>query len=194
MPVAMQTLSQSPKREFLQNLAVFGGLSDSAMDRVIAHLRRRSLPAESEIVAEGAFAREMFVVEDGEVEVLVRREAQELVLAVLRRGACFGEMSLLDIQPRSATVRTRSPATLLVLGYRDVQAIQAADPEAFTMLVMNTAREVSRRLRLANQLLVDVLMNLQGSQRIIQELFGGEGQKGCPAMEVRPLSESSKIE
>jgi CRP-like cAMP-binding protein len=176
-------------RSFLRHIALFGGLGDESLDRLARRLRRRLLPAAAAVVTEGDRAREMYVVEQGEVEVMVHRRvrregdnADDLMLAVLRRGACFGEMSLLDIQPRSATVRTRSDASLLVLGYGDLLEVQTSDQEAFTLLVMNIAREVSRRLRLANQVLVDVLLSLKNSQDISQELFGGPL---CPPSEVR---------
>lgn len=178
MPAPAQT--DPIDRSFLQNIAIFGGLLEPSMEHVVQRLRRRQLPAGELVLNEGDRAGEMFVVEDGEVEVLVHREPSEachipgdLVLAVLRRGACFGEMSLLDIQPRSATVRTRSPSSLLVLGYRDLQALQLQDNETFTMLVMNIAREVSRRLRLANRVLVDVLLSVQDGRSLAQEIFGG---------------------
>ena len=171
---------------FLESIAVFGGLTGPSLDRVAAHLRRRQLSAGSCVVCEGDSAREMYVVEQGEVEVVVHRDETrdaldegELILAVLQRGACFGEMSLLDIQPRSATVRTRTDATLLVLGYADLLAIQSADNEAFTFLVMNIAREVSRRLRLANKLLVSVMLSLHDGFRLTSEIFGGQAS-GLP--------------
>lgn len=176
-------------RSFLRSIALFGGLGDGSLDRLARRLRRRVLPAAASVVTEGDRAREMYIVEQGEVEVhvhrRVRREGEDpndLLLAVLRRGACFGEMSLLDIQPRSATVRTRSDASLLMLSYGDLLEVQTSDQEAFTLLVMNIAREVSRRLRLANQVLVDVMLSLKDSQHISQELFGGPL---CPPAEVR---------
>lgn len=170
--------------EFLQSIAVFGGLCGMSLERLTGLLRRRLLPPGACVVSEGECAREMFVVEHGEVEVLVREKPSaaapaapptELVLAVLRRGACFGEMALLDIQPRSATVRTREETSILVLGYRDMVEIQRADAEAFLMLVMNIAREVSRRLRLSNRLLASVLLSLHKETLLAPEVFGGPG-------------------
>lgn len=161
---------------FLQSIALFGGLMSDSLERVAGHLERRVLPPGENVVTVGEGAREMYIVEEGEVEVVARRQHPgseerepepgtecELILAVLRRGSCFGEMSLLDIQPRSATVRTRESATLLVLSYGDLQHLQDTDPTAFTILMMNLAREVSRRLRVVNRVLVEVLLRLHDS-------------------------------
>jgi hypothetical protein len=80
-------------------------------------------------------------------------------------------MSLLDIQPRSATVRTRGEAALLVLRYRELLRIQKADPEAFTLVVMNAGREVSRRLRDTHALLLDVVRRGEEREGVLEDLF-----------------------
>lgn len=160
---------------FLQSIPVFGGIHGPALARVAACLRRRRVAPGDMVVAAGDGAREMYIVEEGEVEVVAYRQPRgaidpapppppgtecELILAVLDRGCCCGEMALLDIQPRSATVRAKDHVTLLALSYADVQILHVQDPETFTLLMMNIAREVSRRLRSANRILVEVLLRL----------------------------------
>jgi CRP-like cAMP-binding protein len=117
----------------------------------------------------------MFVVERGGVEVRVRRDPDTedtLVVATLGPGDCFGEMSLLDIQSRSATVRTVGETSLLVLRYRELREIRRRDPEAFLLLVLNLAREVSRRLRASERHLVDLLRHLPEGTVAAEEIFG----------------------
>jgi CRP-like cAMP-binding protein len=65
-------------------------------------------------------------------------------------------MSLIDIQPRSATARTLSPASLFRLSHADIARLYKAHPQVYTMLVMNIAREISRRLRVADQVLANL--------------------------------------
>lgn len=162
---------------FLESLALFGGIRDEALARLAAVLKRRQVGPGQVVAAAGDAAREMFIVESGEVEVVAYRQPRgalipgpppppgsecELILAVMTRGTCCGEMALLDIQPRSASLRTRGPATLLSLAFGDVQQLHQRDPATFTLLMMNIAREVSRRLREANRVLVEVLLSLPG--------------------------------
>lgn len=154
---------------FLASVPIFGGLTGSPLDTVASHLVRVLLPAGSPVVAEGDGAREMYVVESGELEV---RKDDEVVLARLRRGDCVGEMSLLDIQPRSATVRALTDTSLLVLRYRELMAIRRQDPEAFTLLVLNIAREVSRRLRVCQGLLLDAVHAGHVEGPAMHEVFG----------------------
>jgi CRP-like cAMP-binding protein len=164
-----------PDPAFLEGTPVFGALSRPALELIAEHLERRVLPASHLVVAEGEGAREMFVVERGGVEVRVRRDPDTedtLVVATLGPGDCFGEMSLLDIQSRSATVRTVGETSLLVLRYRELREIRRRDPEAFLLLVLNLAREVSRRLRASERHLVDLLRHLPEGTVAAEEIFG----------------------
>ena len=70
-------------------------------------------------------------------------------------------MSLIDIQPRSATVRALRPSVLYVLDQAAIARLYHTDPEVYLMLVLNIAREISRRLRRADQVLVDMGVAVQ---------------------------------
>ncbi len=164
-----------PDLAFLEGTPVFGALARPALELIAEHLQRRFLPASTSVLAEGEGAREMYVVERGGVEVLVHcdpDDGDDLVVAALGQGDCFGEMSLLDIQTRSATVRTVGETTLLVLRYHDLLEIRQRDPEAFLLLVLNIAREVSRRLRASERHFVNLLRRLPEGAVATQEIFG----------------------
>jgi CRP-like cAMP-binding protein len=144
-------------RTFLQGIAVFGGLDDHAVDSVAARMTRREVGSGDVLVQEGEPGREMFVIRQGAVEVFKRAgSTAELRLALLRTGACFGEMALIDVQPRSAGVRAVEPSQLWSLANADLSALWKSDRDAFTMVVLNIAREISRRLRRADVLLASI--------------------------------------
>ncbi len=164
-----------PDLAFLSEIPVFGGLERPALEAIVARLQRRILAASSLVLAEGDGAREMYVVESGAVEIRIHRDpddADDLVVATLGPGDCFGEMSLLDVQPRSATVRTVGETSLLVLRYRELLELRRSDPDAFLLLVLNLAREVSRRLRASERHLVDLLRRMPEGAAAVQEIFG----------------------
>ena len=165
----------SPDPAFLEGTPIFGALERPTVELIAEHLQRRILTASCLVLTEGEGAREMYIVESGGVEVRIRRDPEDgdgLVVATLGPGDCFGEMSLLDIQPRSATVRTVGETSLLVLHYREFLEIRRRDPEAFLLLVLNLAREVSRRLRASERHLIDLLRRLPEAAVAAQEIFG----------------------
>jgi CRP/FNR family cyclic AMP-dependent transcriptional regulator len=72
-------------------------------------------------------------------------------------------MSILDIMPRSATVRALAPARVLKMSAHDLEALYRRDLKAYAIVVLNIAREMSRRLRVADGILADVMANLAES-------------------------------
>ncbi len=98
---------------------------DLIFPRTLAHLRadptrrvsRAYYAAGDYIFEQGDAAVDFFMIEEGEVEVLKKREDETLdVLAVLGTGDFFGEAALLDNRPRNATVRARTDVEVVVLG------------------------------------------------------------------------------
>src|SRR5437764_131114 len=98
----------------LREIGLFGALSDDVLDHLAATLRPHRIPAGDTIFREGDPAREMYVVLEGEMEVLKRsRRGRDQRVAILGPHDTFGEMSIIDMQARSATVRALAPARIL---------------------------------------------------------------------------------
>jgi CRP-like cAMP-binding protein len=102
------------------------------------------------VVREGEDTREMFVIRSGRIEILKRVGGHDVRLATLERGSFFGEMSLLEGLPRSATARAIGKTTLLVLRPGSLLVQIRRDPTfAFELL-----QQMSRRIRDLNDKLV----------------------------------------
>jgi CRP-like cAMP-binding protein len=154
--------SGAVSRELLAQTPIFGGLSDGALAKILAAAHVLRVRAGERVFEEGDPAVSMFVVCQGELEICKRgRNGAEFCLAVLKRGDCVGEMSLIDIQLRSATVRAVGAAELFVLDQTAIAKLYHTDLEVYALLVLNIAREISRRLRRADQALVDLGVAVQ---------------------------------
>ena len=138
-------------KSFLAGIAVFGGLEDGTLDRIVGMLvEQRCAPGEL-VCREGDPGRSMYVVRTGEVTVCRKAESGHLVRVVrLGPGECFGEMTLIDIQPRSATIKVEAPTTLYALSNRDLYRLYQEDVAGYVMVLQNICRELSRRLRKAD--------------------------------------------
>jgi CRP-like cAMP-binding protein len=151
-------------RAFLTRIPIFAGLPDRVMDLIAATMRVAHVVPGAQLLREGEHARSMFIVREGELQILKRgRDGTEFKLAVLKTGDVVGEMSLIDIQPRSATARAVGEATLCVIDQQEIAKLYQTDLEVYTLLVLNIAREISRRLRRADQILVDAGLAVQGA-------------------------------
>jgi len=142
----------------LRDIGLFGGLGDEVLQHLASNLRVQNRGADELIFSEGAEAHEFYVLLRGEVEVFkVLKAGAEARLATLTPGHWFGEMSVFDVQRRSASVRTLVPCRFLVVTARDLDALYRRDLKSYTLLVLNITRELARRLRLVDELVADFI-------------------------------------
>ncbi|WP_437811864.1 cyclic nucleotide-binding domain-containing protein [Sorangium sp. So ce1078] len=145
----------------LREIGLFGGLGDHVLQGLADTLELLELQPGAVAFREGDSGREMFVLLAGEMEVLKRSKRDvEARVAVLGPSDWFGEMSILDVMPRSATVRAISPSRLMRITAHDLDALYRRDLKSYTLLVLNIAREMSRRLRVADSLLAELVANM----------------------------------
>ncbi len=139
------------KLEVLQRSPLFEMLSAPEL-QLLAELTRERRFAEGEVVfEEGDLGDSLFVIVSGEVEVLRKGpDGAERVIATLRAPLFFGEMSLVDKEYRSATVRAKSQAELLHLSAENLNTFRKHHRDGFTFVVINIARVLSSRLRETN--------------------------------------------
>lgn len=141
----------------LREVGLFGALSDEVLEHLAGTLRTRRVGAGEPVFREGdGEAREMFVVLEGEMEVTKRsRRGRDARVAILGPGDWFGEMSVIDLQARSATVRALAPSRLVRLTAEDLDALYRHDLKSYALMVLNIARDLSRRLRVTDGLLAE---------------------------------------
>jgi CRP/FNR family cyclic AMP-dependent transcriptional regulator len=145
----------------LREIGLFGALSDEVLDHLARTLHTKRVGVGDTIFREGDAAHDMFVVLEGEVEVLKRsRKERDHRVAILGATDCFGEMSLVDVQPRSATVRALASTRLLCLTSEDFDRLYRHDLKSYAIVTLNIARDLSRRLRVADGLLADFTANV----------------------------------
>lgn len=142
--------------ERLREVGLFGALPDATLERLAKDLAQVRFDPGALVFKEGTSAGEMFVVLDGEVEVLKHsRKGRDARVAILGPNDAFGEMSIIDVQPRSATVRALAPTRLLRLRAEDLDAMYRYDLKSYAIITLNVARDLSRRLRVTDGLLAD---------------------------------------
>ncbi len=148
----------------LRNIGLFGALSDDVLG-VLSGMLTVVIPAIGEVIfREGDEANAMYVVLAGEVEVTkASRNGVDARVAMLGPGDWFGEMSIVDIQPRSATVRAIAPSRLVRISSADLDSLYRHDVRSYAIVVLNLARELSRRLRVADGILADLIANVLDS-------------------------------
>jgi CRP-like cAMP-binding protein len=152
----------------LQRMPIFGGIRADLLEFLVTQGTTVSVAADGYFFREHDQAQSVFVLETGRVVVLKLWKGQEHVLAELSEGDCFGEMALMDLFPRSASVRALEACSALELAASAFYALYQKDVEQFALIQMNLGREVSRRLRLADERLFQLKMGM----------LSGDGEAG----------------
>jgi CRP-like cAMP-binding protein len=138
-------------KAFLLTTPFFGGLPDPGLDLLMSMLVERRFDAGATVVAEGEPGRSMFIVRSGRLAVSKRANAGSVIpISVLEPGDFFGEMTLIEMQNRSATVVAESPTVLYELTAQNLYACYKADIHAYVIVLQNINRELCRRLRRAD--------------------------------------------
>ncbi len=144
----MMTASTPDLKAFLLATPFFGGLTDASLDLLVSMLVECSFDAGATVVAEGEPGRSMFIVKSGRLVVSKRAHSGSVIpISVLGPGDFFGEMTLIEMQNRSATVVAESPTVLYELTAPKLYACYKADIHAYVIILQNINRELCRRLR-----------------------------------------------
>jgi CRP-like cAMP-binding protein len=149
--------------ELLQRMPVFGGVRSDVLQFLLASCPIVSVAKDDFFFREHEPGNSMFVLEAGKVQVLKAWRGTDHLLQTLSVGDCFGEMAVIDHCARSASVRAAEDCSAIHISSAALYRVYAYDLKQFAMIQMNMGREVSRRLRDADERLFGVRMeNLDG--------------------------------
>ena len=135
-------------RAMLQTGPILAGLDEAVLNLLWTRAEDGMAPAGSVIVREGEVGNRLFVITEGVVRVCKNfDQPNEIELTRLGKGELFGEMCILDTLPRSATVQALVDTALFSLTPLALYQLYRDAPAQYCILVLNVARDLSRRLR-----------------------------------------------
>jgi CRP/FNR family cyclic AMP-dependent transcriptional regulator len=128
----------------LQNIPLFSVLDEDELDAISRLAVRRNYPKNSVIINEGEHTDSLYVILSGKVKIFLTDEQQrEVIVAIQGAGDYFGELVLLDEAPRSASVMTMEPSTLLLFSKGAFEHYLGNHPK----IAISLMRGLAQRLR-----------------------------------------------
>jgi CRP/FNR family transcriptional regulator, cyclic AMP receptor protein len=129
----------------LARIPLLQDVPEEALGQLTRSLRRRTYHRGEVIFHQGDPGDTLHLVRNGRVKVVIPAETgDEVLLAILGPGDCFGELALLDGEPRSASVVAMESVETLVLGRQEFLTFFRSNPETAERLMMNLARIIRR--------------------------------------------------
>jgi len=164
------------EKELLQTVPLFSELSEEALATLSRLAARRRYPKDTVVFFENEEGDSLFMILEGRIKVtILGDDGREIILTMLGPGDLFGEMALLDYEPRSATAIAVEESELLSLQRADFQTVLGDNPEVSSALI----KVLSARLRRANhQISTLALLDVYGRvARVILDMAREEGRR-----------------
>ncbi len=151
----------------LKTIPMFSGLSDEAIQPLLKMLRHRHVGRGEVIVREGDDADCFYLILAGKAKVILKNENErEFIISFLKSGEFFGEMAMLDQQPRSATVVAVMPCELLLVGKADFEQFLSGNYEIARYMLRSFAHRMRTAIRKIESL---TMLDVYG--RVARELL-----------------------
>jgi CRP-like cAMP-binding protein len=146
-------------RSLFAESGIFKNLDDDEIEGVGETCERVEYKVGDYIFREGDVGDRLYIVEKGEVRISRKVPgAGEEAITVLRRGACFGEMSVLDSSERSMDAIAHSRCTLVTISREDFRELLDSDPRLANKILWSTVLLLCERLRMANEALRSLMV------------------------------------
>jgi len=131
----------------LQHIKLFKYLDDSELNEVLKATTKVELQPNEVLFDANTLGNEFFIIERGRIKIFKKVDDQNIVFAELGPGSCFGEMSLLDEYPRSASASAMEHCILHPLKRNDCNSIVNKHDAASSKLLLALVEIFSKRLR-----------------------------------------------
>ena len=135
----------------LQKYSLFGGLLEDQIEKIIPLMDEENYSPDDIIIVEGSPNDKILFILEGRVSVI----KGSTVIYDLSEGNTFGEMEVLDVMPSAASIKAVTKVRAMSISMKTLREIYQIDIKMFSLLIMNLARDLSRRLRIANDIMVD---------------------------------------
>ncbi|MFA7672167.1 MAG: cyclic nucleotide-binding domain-containing protein [Sphaerochaetaceae bacterium] len=149
-------ISDEISNDFLRSNSMFGGLTNSELNIVRTFLVQKSFQKGQYILVQGETNSTLYFIISGDVVIKkyhIDPKKDEREIVQLHKGDSFGEMELIDIQNCAASVLCLTDFDTITLSNSSLYQLSTINLKIYTLIIMNLARDISRRLRSTDDLL-----------------------------------------
>ncbi len=147
-PIGISSPATGVDPDLLRKTRLFSNFSLPELTQLLAVMRRWDLPANSMICTEGSPGGTCFVILSGQVDVSIESRGNQQLMATLETGSLFGQVSVIDNVPRTATCSTRTASILLEIDRENCERVLRTDSDT-----------AAKFLAALNEGLIDALHN-----------------------------------
>ena len=141
----------------LSEVSMFGGLTDTQQNGIISRLEVGAFKRGENIFKEGDDPTHIYLVKSGLVGLFISDKQVKIEKKRLGKGECFGHVALISVNKHNLSAVAVVDSEILVFSKELLQKLRHEDSELFSVLVLNIARELARRLQFTDDLLLKAM-------------------------------------
>ena len=141
----------------LNRISIFAGLTENQLYKLFRQLEEVSYQKDELVFRQGDMPSYIYIVKSGRVKLFKEQDHTILELIVLDEGHCFGVSSIIGIQQHGASALAMENTSLIVFSRKTLMNLYENDKELFSVLILNIAREICRRLHSSEEVLLRYL-------------------------------------
>jgi CRP-like cAMP-binding protein len=127
----------------LHKYSLFGGLMEEQIKNILPVMKEEKFAPNENIITEGQPNDKIYFLIEGKVAVI----KANIELARFNEGEVFGEIEVLDVIPSIASIKSLTQVTTMSISNKGLREIYKLDIKIFSLILMNLARDLARRLR-----------------------------------------------
>jgi CRP/FNR family transcriptional regulator, cyclic AMP receptor protein len=143
--------------ELVKNCPLFFEMYDDEVLNFIENFNVETYKGKSYIVKQGEEGESLYIILDGDVEILVNsKENEKILITELGPGDFFGELVLINEKTRTADVRAIKEVSVLEITLTEFYKYFDSNPKLFSLMVLNISRLLTRRLKNSDTIIADL--------------------------------------
>lgn len=139
--------------EYLRNLVLFKTSTEEELNKIARKMTEKIYPKDSIIIEEGGTDLGLYIIKKGIVQIIKEGE----IIGTLVSDDCFGEISLFDETPHSASVKSIDDSTLLIIKKEDFNELTSEDPKLALEIFKQMLRILAYRIRVVDEQLINII-------------------------------------
>lgn len=141
-------------KAILSKISVWGGLTSEQQDKIYKRLEVGTFKKGEYIFRKGEQPSHVYVVKSGKVDLIASDQGVSILKETATTGASFGVAALMAMQPHMVTAVAAEDSQIMALSRQALLELSHEDTKLFALLMMNIAREIARRLKATDDMLL----------------------------------------
>jgi len=140
--------------DILTKISIFGGLNDTQLYKIFKILKKVTYKDNEFVFKQGEAPTYIYIIIKGKIRLVEDINYSSYQLFEFVEGSCIGEESVIGIQPHTLSAVAVGDVELAVIPKKSFLDFYHTDKDLFCLLILNVARDISRRLKQTDNLLL----------------------------------------